>query len=78
MFTLQSVEGRLFKPVAWTVAFAPLCSLILSTGLAPVLASFLFPNGATEWENPTHAHRQGVSRTRHRQPQGLRPRSRHR
>jgi cobalt-zinc-cadmium resistance protein CzcA len=52
IFTLQSVEGRLFKPMAWTVAFALLGSLIFSMVLAPVLASFLFPNGATEWENP--------------------------
>jgi cobalt-zinc-cadmium resistance protein CzcA len=52
IFTLQSVEGRLFKPMAWTVAFALLGSLIFSMLLAPVLASFMFPNGASEWENP--------------------------
>jgi heavy metal efflux system protein len=52
IFTLQSVEGRLFKPMAWTVAFALLGSLIFSMLLAPVLASFVFPRGATEWENP--------------------------
>jgi heavy metal efflux system protein len=52
IFTLQSVEGRLFKPMAWTVAFALLGALIFSMILAPVLASFLFPRGTTEWENP--------------------------
>jgi cobalt-zinc-cadmium resistance protein CzcA len=52
IFTLQSVEGRLFRPMAWTVAFALAGALIFSMILAPVLASFLFPNGATEWENP--------------------------
>ena len=52
IFTLQSVEGRLFKPMSWTVAFALLGALIFSMVLAPVLASFLFRNGATEWENP--------------------------
>jgi len=52
IFTLQSVEGRLFKPMAWTVAFALLGSLVFSMLVAPVLASFLFPKGATEWENP--------------------------
>ncbi len=52
IFTLQSVEGRLFKPMAWTVAFALLGSLIFSMLAAPVLSSFLFPKGATEWENP--------------------------
>jgi cobalt-zinc-cadmium resistance protein CzcA len=52
IFTLQAVEGRLFKPMAWTVAFALLGALLFSMVLAPVLASFLFPNGTTEWENP--------------------------
>jgi cobalt-zinc-cadmium resistance protein CzcA len=52
IFTLQSVEGRLFKPMAWTVAFALAGALICSMLLAPVLASFLFPKGAREWHNP--------------------------
>jgi len=52
IFTLQSVEGRLFKPMSWTVAFALLGALIFSIILAPVLASFLFRKGANEWENP--------------------------
>src|SRR3984893_18436792 len=52
IFTLQSVEGRLFKHIAWMVTFALLGALIFSLLLAPVLASLLFPNGASEWENP--------------------------
>ncbi len=52
IFTLQSVEGRLFQPMAWTVAFALLGALIFSMILAPVLSSFLFRKGTTEWENP--------------------------
>src|ERR1700751_6009828 len=52
IFTLQSVEGRLFKPMAWTVAFALLGALIFSMLLAPVLSSFLFREGAREWRNP--------------------------
>jgi cobalt-zinc-cadmium resistance protein CzcA len=52
IFTLQSVEGRLFKPMAWTVAFALLGALLFSMILAPVLASFLFRKGAKEWHNP--------------------------
>ena len=43
IFTLQRVEGRLFKPMAWTVAFALAGALIFSMFLAPVLASFCFP-----------------------------------
>jgi cobalt-zinc-cadmium resistance protein CzcA len=42
IFTLQSVEGRLFKPMAWTVAFALLGALLFSMVVAPVLASLLF------------------------------------
>jgi heavy metal efflux system protein len=52
IFTLQAVEGRLFRPMAWTVAFALLGALLFSILLAPVLASFLFREGAKEWENP--------------------------
>jgi cobalt-zinc-cadmium resistance protein CzcA len=52
IFTLQAVEGRLFRPMAWTVAFALLGALIFSIILAPVLASILFPRGAKEWHNP--------------------------
>ncbi len=52
IFTLQAVEGRLFRPMAWTVAFALLGALIFSLLLAPVLSSFLFSKGAKEWHNP--------------------------
>jgi cobalt-zinc-cadmium resistance protein CzcA len=52
IFTLQRVEGRLFKPMAWTVAFALLGALIFSMLIAPVLSSFFFPKGAKEWHNP--------------------------
>src|SRR5208282_3091822 len=51
-FTLQRVEGRLFKPMAWTVAFALLGALLFSILIAPVLASFAFAKGAKEWHNP--------------------------
>jgi heavy metal efflux system protein len=52
IFTLQRVEGRLFHPMAWTVAFALLGALLFSILIAPVLASFAFRNGAKEWRNP--------------------------
>ena len=42
IFTLQRVEGRLFKPMAWTVSFALLGSLLFSMLIAPVLSSFVF------------------------------------
>ena len=52
IFTLERVEGRLFHPMAWTVAFALLGALVFSIVIAPVLASFAFAKGASEWSNP--------------------------
>ncbi len=52
IFTLQRVEGRLFRPMAWTVAFALMGALVFSIFLAPVLAAIFFRNGAKEWHNP--------------------------
>jgi cobalt-zinc-cadmium resistance protein CzcA len=66
IFTLQSVEGRLFRPMAWTVAFALLGALVYSILLAPVLASMTLSKSATEWKNPvmeylTERYRTGVT-----------------
>jgi cobalt-zinc-cadmium resistance protein CzcA len=52
IFTLQRVEGRLFHPMAWTVAFALLGALLFSMLVAPVLSSVLFREGVSEWHNP--------------------------
>jgi heavy metal efflux system protein len=52
IFTLQRVEGRLFRPMAWTVAFALLGAVLFSMTIAPVLASFLFRKETREWQNP--------------------------
>jgi cobalt-zinc-cadmium resistance protein CzcA len=46
------VEGKLFRPMAWTVAFALMGALLFSLILAPVLASFLFRKQPKEWHNP--------------------------
>ena len=52
IFTLKAVEGRLFKPMAWTVTFALIGALVFAILIAPVMASLLFRKGAKEWENP--------------------------
>jgi cobalt-zinc-cadmium resistance protein CzcA len=52
IFTLQRVEGRLFRPMAWTVAFALLGAIVFSIFIVPVLAALLFPHGVKEWRNP--------------------------
>jgi cobalt-zinc-cadmium resistance protein CzcA len=56
IFTLQRIEGKLFKPMAWTVAFALLGALIFSMLIAPALASLLFRTGVKEWHNPVMAY----------------------
>jgi cobalt-zinc-cadmium resistance protein CzcA len=56
IFTLQSVEGRLFKPMAWTVSFALLGSLLFAILLAPILCLYVFPHGLHEWRNPVMAY----------------------
>jgi heavy metal efflux system protein len=67
IFTLQRVEGRLFKPMAWTVTFALLGSLLFSMLIAPVIASFVFGRNVREWHNPvmnwlTKAYRTALQR----------------
>ncbi len=52
IFTLQRVEGRLFSPMAWTVAFALLGALVFALFIAPVLCSILFGRDMKEWRNP--------------------------
>ena len=52
IFTLQRVEGHLFKPMAWTVAFALLGAMTFSILIAPVLASLVFRGHVKEWRNP--------------------------
>jgi cobalt-zinc-cadmium resistance protein CzcA len=52
IFTLQKVEGRIFRPMAWTVVFALFGALIFSVLVAPVLASILLHRNIRDWENP--------------------------
>src|SRR5450755_990258 len=52
IFTLQRVEGRLFRPMAWTVAFALLGALLFALLIAPVLCSLLLKDDIKEWRNP--------------------------
>ena len=47
LFTLQGVEGKTFRPLAYTVALAMLGSLIYTLFLAPAISSFLMKNKET-------------------------------
>lgn len=40
ILTLEGVEGKMFRPMAWTVIFALIASLGIALTLVPVLASF--------------------------------------
>jgi cobalt-zinc-cadmium resistance protein CzcA len=43
ILTLEGVEGKMFRPMAWTVVFVLIGSLMVSLTLMPVLASLLLP-----------------------------------
>src|ERR1700723_1572879 len=65
IFTLQRVEGRLFRPMAWTVAFALLGAMTFSILIVPVLASLFMGHGVKERHNPvmaflTHHYRRSL------------------
>ena len=72
IFTLQRVEGKLFKPMAWTVAYALLGALVFSMLVAPPLATLFFRKGSKQWQNPvmkfltTHYRRDVRWAIRHR------------
>ncbi|HVO09751.1 MAG TPA: CusA/CzcA family heavy metal efflux RND transporter [Vicinamibacteria bacterium] len=51
LFTLQSVEGRIFRPVALTLTFTLVCGTLLALTLVPVLASFILRGRTTGGES---------------------------
>jgi len=61
VWSLVGVEGKLFSPLAATLGFAVLVSMVLSLTFIPVLASFLMKPGpeATPWliRKLVHAYR---------------------
>ena len=46
LITLQGMEGKMFAPLAYTIAIALAVSLVLSLTLSPALASFVLKGGA--------------------------------
>ncbi len=46
LMTLQGMEGKLFSPLAFTIAIALAISLIISLTLSPVLCSYILKGGA--------------------------------
>ena len=45
LLTLQGVEGKMFKPVAFTVSLAMLSSLFVALVIMPTLCSLIFRKG---------------------------------
>ena len=53
LFTLQGFEGKMFSPLAFTISFALLGSLILSLTLVPTLCTFFLKQAPHE-RDPLH------------------------
>ena len=50
ILTLQGVEGKMFRPMALTVIFALVASLLIALTLMPAMATIVFRNGTDEKE----------------------------
>ncbi|MDK9726486.1 MAG: CusA/CzcA family heavy metal efflux RND transporter [Sterolibacteriaceae bacterium MAG5] len=53
LMTLQGMEGKMFAPLAYTIAIALFVSLVLSLTLSPVLSSYLLKVAPGEGEHDT-------------------------
>lgn len=51
IFAFQKVEGKMFSPLAWTLGFALLGSLLFTLTLVPVLSSILLNKNVKEKHN---------------------------
>jgi len=57
LFSLQGFEGRMFKPLAFTISFAIFSALLLALTLAPALSSYLIKRkGSDEEETQGENH----------------------
>ncbi|TGK03692.1 efflux RND transporter permease subunit [Leptospira selangorensis] len=62
IFSFERIEGRLFKPMAFTISFAIFGALIFSMTVVPVLITYMFRKyfesenpGPIAWHNPVYA-----------------------
>ena len=51
LFTLEQMEGKMFKPLAITMCFAMLGSLVVSLTIVPVLCAIFVRSGKTKGDN---------------------------
>jgi cobalt-zinc-cadmium resistance protein CzcA len=61
IFSFERIEGRLFKPMAFTISYAILGSMIFSLTVIPVLMTIMYKKyfesqnpGPIEWHNPIY------------------------
>ncbi|MBV6502938.1 MAG: Cobalt-zinc-cadmium resistance protein CzcA [Fimbriimonadales bacterium] len=52
ILALEGTEGKMFKPMAWTVAFCLIGALLLTLTLVPTLASLVLSGDTKEKNNP--------------------------
>ena len=52
LFSLEGVEGKLFQPMAISIVFAMLASLLVALIVVPALATYLFKSGVKEKVSP--------------------------
>ena len=51
LFALQAVEGKMFKPMAFTLIFAMAGSLLISLTIVPVIASYFIKGSSKDEDN---------------------------
>ncbi|MDQ8180376.1 CusA/CzcA family heavy metal efflux RND transporter [Pelagicoccus sp. SDUM812005] len=52
ILTLEGIEGKMFKPMAWTFIFALLGALVLALTLSPVLSYYFLPRKQKHSQGP--------------------------
>lgn len=55
LFSLEGVEGKLFTPMALSISFAMLASLLVAVFVMPVLATYVFTKGVVHKDSPVLA-----------------------
>lgn len=52
LFSLEGVEGKLFQPMALSIVYGLVASLIVAMLVIPALATYAFPRGAVHRDSP--------------------------
>lgn len=52
LFSLEGVEGKLFQPMAISIVYGLMASLVVALLVIPALATYAFPNGAVHKDSP--------------------------